>query len=96
MKRIQVNKKLIIGIILSILHCMPLYIHAKKTTFELKDQSKKIQTQAEEKPLFNLLNNESPELKPNNKNKWGNNPFFKQQKKLHQRNKNQSNHQHNH
>lgn len=82
MKRIQCNKKLSLGILISIIYCMPHHTHAKKTTFELKDQSKQHQSQAEEKPLFNLLNSESPKINANNSNKWGNNPFFKQQKKI--------------
>ena len=54
---------------------MPVITHAEKTKFELKKTVTKEEKKNEEKPLFDLLNSNSPELntlnKSDNKNKRG-------------------------
>lgn len=71
-------QKLIITLTIGIPLLLPFVTHAQ-TKFEMKkstpDESKT------EQPLFDLLNSDPPSLKPTNQmdNKWGNNPFFKQQ-----------------
>lgn len=72
-------QKLIITLTIGIIFLPPPRAHAE-TKFELKKSNPK-ETKTEQ-PLFNLLNSDPPRLKPANQtdNKWGNNPFFKQQK----------------
>lgn len=75
LKQINIFILLIAGILVISSH----YTDAKETKFELK--KKPPQEKTEEKPLFDLLNSNAPSLKTSNQNdnKWGNNPFFKQQ-----------------
>tara|TARA_Y100001935_G_C17311386_1_gene516662 strand:- start:3446 stop:3982 length:537 start_codon:yes stop_codon:yes gene_type:complete len=74
-------QKLIITLTIGIIFFIPPRAHAE-TKFELK-KSKPKETQTAQ-PLFDLLNSDPPSLKPANQtdNKWGNNPFFKQQKTI--------------
>ena len=78
------KRNLVITTLIIILSSISTDIHAEKTKFELKKTIKKETAPQEEKPLFDLLNSNSPQPKSNDKNeaKWGNNPFFSQQPKM--------------
>jgi len=75
------NQKLIITLTIGVPLLLSTLGHAQ-TKFELKKSTP--QESKIKQPLFDLLNSDPPSLAPANQvnKKWGNNPFFKQQKTI--------------
>ena len=83
MKKIRLIKLTIIASI-SFIIITPIKIWGEDKKFELKKINIEKKEEPSDRPLFDMINDNQPDMnmQNNNKTKWGNNPFFNEQPQI--------------